>query len=286
MPLPWMQIYGALPAFLLVLARVAGIVIAAPFFSAAAIPARIKALLVVAMAVAVFPLVNEHAHVAVPVNLVTAVGGLAGEFALGWLIGFSVAVILMGVQLGIQLASQQAGMALGEVFNPMLESSLPVVSQLYFFVSVMVFLGVHGHHALVRSLLDSFDTVPLLGFAMSVAGLDDARVRVADDAPVEHPDDRLSDQDRRGVDHDGSDGDVAGGGGIGCDHTGAGRRPGGAGLAGAVGRPAGRESRTPWRIPHKTGRNPQPRDVARKRVSAARSPRAPTWRRQWSCSVR
>jgi len=34
-------------------------------------------------------------------------------------------------------------------------------------VSVMVFLGVHGHHALVRSLLDSFDTVPLLGFTMS-----------------------------------------------------------------------------------------------------------------------
>jgi flagellar biosynthetic protein FliR len=155
-----------MPAFMLVVARMAGIAVAAPFFSAAAVPRRIKTLLVVALSAAVFPLVNERAHLAVTGGMGTVVGGLAGEFALGWLIGFSVAAILMGVQLGIQLASQQAGLALGQIFNPLLESNLPLAAQLYFFISMTIFLGVHGHHALLRALLDSFEVIPLLGFAM------------------------------------------------------------------------------------------------------------------------
>lgn len=167
MPFGWMHIYGELPAYLLVVARVAGIAVAAPFFSGTVIPVRIKALLVAALAAAVFPLVTAQATVALPADLAAAAGGLAGELALGWLIGFSVAAIFMAVQLGIQMASQQAGMALGEIFNPMLDSSMPIASELYFYVSMLIFLGVHGHHALVRALLDSFETIPLMGFGLS-----------------------------------------------------------------------------------------------------------------------
>jgi len=162
MPFQLIQVYAALPAFALVLARVAGIVLAAPFFSGTAIPVRIKTALVVAITVAVFPMMVGYAQV--PVNMTVAMGGLLGELALGLLIGFSVSAVFMGVQLGIQLASQQAGIALGEVFNPMLESSLPVAAQIYFFVTMMIFLVTGGHHAVIRSMLDSFQTVPLMGF--------------------------------------------------------------------------------------------------------------------------
>ncbi len=171
MPFGWMSIYGELPAYLLVVARVSGIAIAAPFFSGSMIPMRIKALFVIALAAAVFPLITAHAQVALPADLATAAGGLASELALGWLIGFSVAAIFMAVQLGIQMASQQAGMALGEVFNPMLDSSLPIASELYFYISMLIFLSVRGHHALIRALLDSFETIPLLGFSMTEQAL-------------------------------------------------------------------------------------------------------------------
>ncbi len=165
--MPWglTEIYVALPAYLLVLSRVAGLMLAAPFFSGAIVPMRLKALLAAAIALAVFPLTVSQ--LTVPVTLLSAMAGLVGELAIGLLLGLGVSLVLMGVQLGIQLASQQAGMALGEVFNPMLDTNLPVVAELYYFVSLMIFLAVGGHRALVRTLLDSFETIPPLGFVVS-----------------------------------------------------------------------------------------------------------------------
>lgn len=161
MPYPFVDIYLALPAFVLVFARISGLMLAAPFFSGSIIPTQIKAILVVAISAAVFPLAAPHA--AVPLTMSAVVWGMIGELALGAVIGMGVSLILTGVQMGIQLASQQAGMALGEAFNPMLETSLPVISELYFFVSFAVFLAVGGHRAMVRALLDSFEALPLMG---------------------------------------------------------------------------------------------------------------------------
>lgn len=160
MPFPFVDIYLALPAFVLVLARISGLMLTAPFFSGSVIPTQMKAVLVVAISAVVFPMAAPHA--AMPVTMSTVVWGMIGELALGTIIGIGVSLILTGVQMGVQLASQQAGMALGETFNPMLETSLPVVSELYFFVSFTVFLAVGGHRAMIRALLDSFDTLPLM----------------------------------------------------------------------------------------------------------------------------
>ena len=165
--MPWLltDIYGALPAFMLVLARVAGLMLAAPFFSGNVIPTRIKALLAGAITLAVFPLLAAHVKEALTLGM--AVAGLMGELAIGLLIGLGVSMLFTGVQMGVQLASQQAGMALGEVFNPMLDASVPIVAQLYYYVSIMIFLAVNGHHELMRALLDSFETIPPLGFRMT-----------------------------------------------------------------------------------------------------------------------
>jgi len=160
-----MDMYASLPALMLVMARVSGLLLSAPLFSGAAIPTQIKAVLVLAMSMAVFPLLGPQ--VQVPVTMAGAVTGLAGELAIGLVIGFGVSLILVGVQIAVQTVSQQAGMALGEVFNPMLESTAPVVSELYFYVSMTIFLAVGGHRAMVRAVLDSFATIPPMGFRVS-----------------------------------------------------------------------------------------------------------------------
>ena len=165
MPFDFAQIYVALPAFLLVMARVSGLMLAAPLFSGTTIPMQIKALFAMAISMAVFPLLGATVHV--PLTLGTAVAGMVGELALGLLIGFGVSLILAGVQLAIQTVSQQAGLALGEVFNPTLETTAPVASELYFYVSMVVFLAIGGHRALVRALLDSFATIPPMGFRVN-----------------------------------------------------------------------------------------------------------------------
>lgn len=160
----------ALPAFVLVLARVAGLMLAAPFFSSPVIPTQISVLLAAAMSLAIFPL--TAATLAGPVTMGSAVGGLVGELAIGLVLGLGVTLVLVGIQVAAQLVSQQAGAALGEVFNPMLESSSSEVAQLYFLVAMSVFMLTNGHHAMVRALLDSFTAIPLLGFKPDIGLLD------------------------------------------------------------------------------------------------------------------
>ncbi|MBI4578809.1 MAG: flagellar biosynthetic protein FliR [Planctomycetes bacterium] len=165
MPWPMFEAYAKLPAFLLVLFRIGGVVLASPLFSAPVLPGQVKVLLTVAMAAAVFPL--AAVHLTVPVTLGTAVTGLMGELAVGLLIGFGVSLIFLGVQLAAEIISHQSGILLGTVFNPMLDSSESILSQLYYFVALMAFVAVGGHRGLVRALLDSFATVPPLGFKMT-----------------------------------------------------------------------------------------------------------------------
>lgn len=156
------SLYVMLPAFLLVLFRVGGMMLAAPIFSSSILPPQFKALLTVAISLAVFPV--AAAHVSVPVSLASAVGGLVGELAIGLLIGLGLTVVVSGVQIAGQVVSQQAGLALGDVFNPMLESSVTVVSEIYFVVAMLIFLAAGGDHALIRCVLDSFTSLPPLAW--------------------------------------------------------------------------------------------------------------------------
>lgn len=162
--MPWriFEIYTALPAFLLVLSRVAGLMLASPLFSGSILPTPINAILALAVSLSIFPLMAGQ--LAAPVTLASAAGGMAGELAIGLVLGLGVTLVFTGAQVAAQLISQQAGLALGEVFNPMMESSGTEVSQLYFLVAMAVFLGVDGHHALVRALLDTFAAIPPLDF--------------------------------------------------------------------------------------------------------------------------
>jgi flagellar biosynthesis protein FliR len=156
------ELYAALPVFMLVLARVAGLMLSSPLFTSEMLPAPLNIFLAVAISLATFPMVAPHA--VVPVTIGSAVAGMVGELAIGLILGLGVTLIFAGVQMAAQLVSQQAGLSLGEVFNPMMESSGNEVSQLYFLVAMAVFLAAGGHHAMVRAVLDSFATIPPLGF--------------------------------------------------------------------------------------------------------------------------
>lgn len=160
--MPWSMayIYAMLPAFLLVLFRISGLMLSAPIFSSGAIPMQFKVFMAVAISLAVFPVVTPE--IAAPVTLASAVTGLMAEMAIGLMIGFGVTMVFVGLQVAGQIVSQQAGIALGDVFNPMFDSSSTVVSELYFFVAMVIFLSVGGDHALMRAVLDSFETMPLL----------------------------------------------------------------------------------------------------------------------------
>jgi len=173
MPYALATLYTFLPAALLVLFRMGGLVMTAPLFSSSAIPMRIRVYVTVSLAVVLAPAVWPT--LPADVTLRGALVGTVGELLMGMLLGVAVSLVFMGLELGGLMIGRQAGIALAQIFNPAMEAQTTVLGQLYFMTALVVFLALNGHHVLIRCLMDSFAAVPVLSF---VAGEGAARLLI------------------------------------------------------------------------------------------------------------
>lgn len=162
MELPIVNLPLMLPGVALVLLRVTGLMVAMPGIGSAAVPFHIKGLLALSVALVIYPLV--WSALPQPLTLAAVLGGAMGELLIGLVLGWSLSLVLTGASVAGHLIGQQAGLTLGQEANPLFESNSTVVGNLFFWAGMMVFFAVGGHHALVRSLIESYHTVPVLTF--------------------------------------------------------------------------------------------------------------------------
>jgi flagellar biosynthetic protein FliR len=148
-----------LPVFALVFFRVSGLVMTAPLLSSPVLPRRLKIAITLTLAVLLFPPLATQAPA--ELTLAAIVPGAVGELAIGAAIGLGATILVMGAELAGLLAGQQAGLALGQVFNPALETETTILGQLYAIVLTFVFLVVGGHRAMIAALFDTFEVIPL-----------------------------------------------------------------------------------------------------------------------------
>lgn len=153
-----------LPAFALVLARVSGLMIVAPVLGSSVIPVRVRAALALALSLMIFPIVLPT--IDAELTLSSAVIGLVGELMIGIVLGLGLSLLFIAMELAGQMIAQQAGLAIGEVFDPVLQTSVSPLGQLYFMSALFVFLFAGGLRAMVQGLLDSFGTLPLMTFGI------------------------------------------------------------------------------------------------------------------------
>ena len=155
---------------LLVLARIAGLVLAAPVFGHLLVPVRVRAGLAVLMAVALAAALARAPSDA-PATLPGLVGALAVESALGAVLGLVAQFIFAGVQLGGQIAGLQMGFGIVNLIDPQSHAQVTIVAQWQQLLALLVFLVLDVHHLLLRALLESFRTAPPGALAMSAVGL-------------------------------------------------------------------------------------------------------------------
>jgi flagellar biosynthesis protein FliR len=145
--------------FTLVLTRVSGLVITAPLFTALSLPRQIRAFLAVAMALLMTPV-----YLNTPLPPVADLGAyahlLANEALVGLLLGLGMMILFSGIQVAGQIVSQMSGMSLADVFNPGFDESVPVFTQLFYTLTLAVFVGVGGHRYLTQAVLDTFTWAP------------------------------------------------------------------------------------------------------------------------------
>jgi flagellar biosynthesis protein FliR len=167
MPYELVAQYLKLPLFLLVVARLAGMVAFQPILAAVSVPAPVRLLLVLALAALVTPFVSFPGRL--PDTVLGLTIAMVGELALGVLIGMVVAITLAGVQLGAELIAQESGLAYGQMVDPTTNQSVTVLSTFYTQLAAVMYLVVGGHRILLAACLDTFQAVPLLGSAPTMA---------------------------------------------------------------------------------------------------------------------
>lgn len=92
---------------------------------------------------------------------------VALELAIGALIGYGALIPLVGLQMAGQMADQQVGTGLAGILNPeMGEEAGGILTEFYFITAMLIFLYIDGHRAILATVLQSFQNIPLGGLAI------------------------------------------------------------------------------------------------------------------------
>ncbi len=159
MPLVETFLLNQFGTFVLVLARVGALVMTAPIFGTQAAPIQARVGLAIAMSLIVTPL-HSGAPAADVSQLLVFGKFVINETLLGLLLGLGVMMLLSGVQLTGQLVSQLGGTAIAEGFDPNLDENVPVYSQMFYFLTLAMFVLLDGHRLLAEALLDTYVWLP------------------------------------------------------------------------------------------------------------------------------
>src|SRR5690554_4990099 len=78
------------------------------------------------------------------------------EVAVGLLLGFVVILVFGIIQFAGQLADVPIGFGMASIFDPATGTQMPVFSQFYYIVAVLVFFAGDGHLWLIQGLSQSY----------------------------------------------------------------------------------------------------------------------------------
>ncbi len=147
--------------FLLILARVAGLFIDAPVFSAKSIPMMVKTCLAIWLSAIMWFVVPVRM---LPDSLVTFVLALFVEVLIGYIIGFVASIVLQAAQAAGDILDMQMGLSVANVLSPTSGAASSITGTFMYMIALVVFLIVNGHHLVLSAIYQSFVAIPIISF--------------------------------------------------------------------------------------------------------------------------
>lgn len=153
-------------AVVLFAARVSGLVMVAPVFSAKSLPMMLRATLIVLLTWLLAPVALKSAQGAVP--LTPAV--LLSETLVGFAIGFGVALLVGAAEVMGDLLSVQIGLSGAAVLDPLTNQQVPVLGQFSNLFALALLLAMDAHLVMLDALAASTRVLPVGGATDMPAG--------------------------------------------------------------------------------------------------------------------
>jgi flagellar biosynthetic protein FliR len=152
--------------FVVVLARMGGLVTFAPFWSNQSANTRVRTVLALVMALALTPVVAPRLATP-PSDMVGLAVVIMGELMIGFVFGFVGRVIFMSLDVAAQVLGLQMGLSLASTIDPSTRAqttALGIAAQMF---GLMILMGADGHHWLLSATVRSFQTVAPGGITFS-----------------------------------------------------------------------------------------------------------------------
>ncbi|HKJ98041.1 MAG TPA: flagellar biosynthetic protein FliR [Desulfotignum sp.] len=150
--------------YLMVLMRISIILFMFPVFSSNAFPAMLKTGFAMVLSLVLYSVVPVDLT-RFPEDAVSTGLMIGAEFLIGLTLGLCLRIFLGSIQLAGQIIGFQMGFAMINVVDPQTGANVSIMDQLGYWVGVVIFLVLNGHHVMISALVDSFTLVPL-GFFM------------------------------------------------------------------------------------------------------------------------
>jgi flagellar biosynthetic protein FliR len=146
--------------------RLAAVFVMTPLLAAGSVPATIRALIVLGLAVALASgAPGGLSGLSIPPQLLSSPGLMIQaaftELALGSTLSLGILLAFAAFRMAGELPGIQMGLGLGQLLDPATNQAQSVVTSAFQQLGVLVFFLVDGHHALLRGLAYSLERFPL-----------------------------------------------------------------------------------------------------------------------------
>ena len=166
--------------FLVVLARIGGLVTFAPFWSHRAAPPKVRIILAFVLALVVTPAVISKIETP-PSDIAPLTLVLFGELIIGFALGFVGRLVFSAFEIAAHFVGAQMGFTLAGTIDPATKAQTAAFGTIAQMLGLMVLLAADGHHWFLAATLKSFSTTAPGNFEMS-AQLVEILVRMSADA--------------------------------------------------------------------------------------------------------
>ena len=151
--------------FAIVLFRVGGIMVFAPLFSARSIPMQVRAAMTLIATLALCPAL-PLSSVPANVDLGAILGLVTTEMLFGVVLGLATSFIFAAMQFAGQIISFQLGFSIANLIDPQSEVETTVFSFLQYYIGLLFFLLINGHHWFFTAVGESFQYLPVGGIRL------------------------------------------------------------------------------------------------------------------------
>ncbi len=152
--------------FLVVLARVGGLVTFAPFWAHNSISFNIRVIIAGVLALILTPFLMTKLQTP-PTESFALSLVLLGELLIGLALGFVGRLVFLGFEMAAHLVGAQMGFTLAGIIDPATRAQTTAFGIIGQMLSIVILLGMNGHHWFINAAVRSFFLTPPGSFTMS-----------------------------------------------------------------------------------------------------------------------